>query len=240
MPRVTIWVIESDNDKEVVKCLSRKLATYLGLNIRVRAVGKKAFNDVAKQLKRKPDALERAIADYLEDSNCVIFVTDSDSYIRLEKRQDNPTSAISHIKQVQDKFAGKVHLALAVHELEAWLLVDCLGICCYFAGVENSPNPRQRQYKKFQSLLKQSPGNTELIVEVEPGAIGPKEYLIEFSGKILKTLNPKIKPRILNQKKYKPSLSPEIAQYIEINDDTLRRNNSLRQFGQYLEQCGAS
>lgn len=239
MPRITIWAVESDNDKNTVKCLARKLAAYLELNIQVHAVGKKAFGDVAKKLRRDSEALEKAVAKYLVDSNCVIFVTDSDSYNRLEKRRENVNSAISQIERVQEKFKGQVQLALAVHELEAWLLIDCLGICCYFAGVENSLSSRQRQQNRFRSLLRQAQrGDTELFVEAEAGGAGPKESLIKFSEKILKRLNPNIKSRSLNQKKYRESLSPDVAEYIEINDETLRRNNSFRRFGQYLKKCG--
>jgi hypothetical protein len=238
LAKVTIWAIESDNDKDVIKELAGKLAAYLEIKIEIRVVGKNAFNDVTKKVKREPTALERAVASYLVDSNCVIFITDSDSNNRLQSRRKNQNSAISQIERVTNKFAGKAHLALAVHELEAWLLIDCLGVCCYFAGVENSLKFRARQQVKFKSLLKNVPGNTELIVEAEAGGKGPKEYLINFSEKILKALDPKIKPRPLNQKKYRESLSAKLAEYIEINDETLKRNKSLQTFGRYLAQCG--
>lgn len=239
MPRVTIWTIESDYDKEAVKLLAHKLATHQKTNLAIRAVGRKVFSDVTSKTKKDPDALGKAVNNYLRDGDsCVIFVTDSDSPILLERKRQDTNSAISQIEQVTRKFAGRAHLALAIHELEAWLLVDCVGVCCYFAGVKNTSESRQKQAAKFQGILKNySRGNTELIVEAEAGGKGPKEYLIELSEKILKSHNPKIVQRIITQKRYTESLSPEVANYIEINDDNLRRNASLQRFGEYLIGC---
>lgn len=233
---ITIWAIESDYDKEAIKHLANKLLAYYGIKTTIRPVGRKAFRDIAKALKKKPDALEQAVSNYLKSGDdCVIFVLDSDSPIRLQEKKQNVKSALNQIEHVVDKFEGQVHIAPAIHELEAWLLVDCLGICCYFAGVENSQKSRKRQQKKFQSLLKKyHHGNTELIVEATTGGKGPKEYLTHFSEKILTTLNPKITPRVLNQKKYREALSPELAKYTTINEQTLRCNKSLQQFGQKL------
>ncbi len=241
MRRVIIWATESDNDKEVVKHLAPKLAAHLDIEVDVQTVGKKAFTRVAKKVKSNPAALEKAVGNYLKKFDCVIFIRDTDSPIRLKRRRQDKNSAISQIERVRDKFEGQVHLALAVHEIEAWLLVDCLGICCYFAKVENSSKPRERQAQKFQSLLRNyRKGNTELIVEAESGGKGPKEYLIGLSEKILRVIDPKIKRHKLNDKKYEESLSPKIAAYIEINSETLSRNKSLRQFGDYLKQCSSA
>ena len=238
MPSVGIWTIESDNDKEVVGHLALKLAAYLGLEIEIRTLGKKTFSDVAKRVNKDPDALTKAVRNYLIENNCIIFVLDTDSPIRLAHKRQDPHSAISQIERVTDKFGTRVYVALAVQEVEAWLLVDCVGICCYFAGVENSSKSRARQEKKFQSLLKKyARGNTELIVEAEAGGKGPKEYLIELSERIIRTLQPQIGLRVLNQKKYRESLSPALAKYIEIGDEALKRNASLQRFGEYLTRC---
>lgn len=240
MPLATIWAIESDFDRDVSKCLAHKLIIHLGIELDIRVVGKKAFSDIAKRNKINPNALEEAVRNYLMESDCLIFVLDSDSPIRLQRRRQDENSAISQIERVRDKFGEQVYLALAAHELETWLLVDCLGICCYFAGVDNSIKSRQRRERKFRGFLKNVPGNTELIVEAEVGGKGPKEYLIELSEKILKILDPRIRPRTLNRKRYREALSPVLAEYIEINTETLRRNASLQRFGQFLAQCGAS
>lgn len=240
MPLATIWTIESDFDRDTIKCLAPKLVTYLGIELDIRVVGKKAFSDIAQKNKRNPNTLERAVKNYLEEADCLIFILDSDSPIRLTRKRQDANSAISQIERVRDKFAEQVYLALAVHELEAWLLIDCIGICCYFAGVDNSVKSRQRQERKFRSLLKNVPGDTELIVEAEAGGKGPKEYLIELSEKILKALDPRIKPHTLNRKRYGEYLSPTLAEYIEINNETLKRNASLERFGQFLAQCGVS
>lgn len=44
--------------------------------------------------------------------------------------------------------------------------------------------------------------------------------------------------RTPNREKYCENLSSQIAAYIEINADALRRNASLQKFGAYLTQCG--
>ena len=74
--------------------------------------------------------LRRAIHDYLRDEACVIFVIDQDSPKSLHQRRQEPNSLINQIEAVinEPSLAGKVFLALAVQELEAWLLIDCLRI----------------------------------------------------------------------------------------------------------------
>lgn len=77
-------------------------------------------------------------------------------------------------------------------------------------------------------------GNTENIVEAEQGGRGAKEYLIEFSEKILSELNPNIRPKNINREKYREALSPEVAEHIVINRETLQRNNSLKKLGDVI------
>jgi hypothetical protein len=43
-----------------------------------------------------------------------------------------PNSLINRINKVVAQSQGKALLILIRQELEAWLLVDCQGICCYF------------------------------------------------------------------------------------------------------------
>lgn len=50
-------------------------------------------------------------------------------------------------------------------------------------------------------------------------------------------LNPNIKLDNLKQERYREALSPEIAEYVDITDQTLKRNNSLLKFGELLRQC---
>ena len=43
MPTVRIWTVESDHDRDAVKCLANKLATYLRLdNLSIRSSWQKS------------------------------------------------------------------------------------------------------------------------------------------------------------------------------------------------------
>ena len=142
-------------------------------------------------------------------------------------------------------FAGKVFLAQAVQELEAWLLIDCLGIFCYFASKRSQYKENCRDKvstnQSFKRLVEHyQRGNTENIVEAEIGGSGAKEYLREFSEKILLALNPNMPPRNVNRQRYREAMSPEVAKHVDINQETLRHNNSLRKLGSVLARFGQS
>ena len=236
MPTVRIWTVESDYDRDAVKYLANNLATYLHLdNLSIQVVGRSAIP------RRHNSPLRRATQNYLRQDDCVIFVIDQDGPMSNHQRRQEPNSLINQIKRVVDDphFTGKVFLAQAVQELEAWLLIDCLGIFCYFA--HQSPQYRRfdrnriLQNSSFRNLVNHhQTGNTETIVEPVPGGPGAKEYLEEFSKRILRALNPSMPQRNVNEKRYDESISPEVAEYVEINQDTLRRNNSLRRLGRVL------
>ena len=50
MPTVRIWTIESDYDRDAVKCLANKLATYLQLdNLSIQASGRRALQSAGKK-----------------------------------------------------------------------------------------------------------------------------------------------------------------------------------------------
>ena len=236
MPTVMIWTVESDNDRDVVKCLANNLATYLQLdNLSIEVVGSSAIP------RRHDSPLRRATQNYLRDADCVIFVIDTDSPMSTHQRRQQPNSLINQIDRVINApgFKGKVFLAQAVQELEAWLLIDCLGIFCYFT--RQSPQYRTfdrdriRQHSSFRPLIdRNQKGNTENIVEAVPGGRGAKEYLREFSEQILRAINPSMPQRNVNEKRYHESISPKVAEHIDINQNTLRRNNSLRRLGDVL------
>ncbi len=238
MPTVRIWTVESDNDQDVVECLANKLVAHLQLdNLSVQVFGKSAIP------RRRDSPLRRATQNYLRDADCVIFVIDQDSPMSTYQRRQEPNSLINQIKRVvaDPHFRGKVFLAWAIQELEAWLLIDCLGIFCYFAS--QSPQYRTfdrdriRQHSSFGPLIdRHQKGNTEHIVEAVPGGRGAKEYLREFSERILRALNPRMPERNVNEKRYDESISPEVAEHIEINQHTLRRNDSLRHLGDVLDK----
>lgn len=182
-----------------------------------------------------------AVQNYLRQDACVIFVIDSDGPMSSHQRRQEPNSLINQITRVvQDRrFTGKVFLAQAVQELEAWLLIDCLGIFCYFASkvARYRENCRDRvsENRTFTQLVRRyQKGNTEYIVEAEIGGRGVKEYLIEFSEKILLALNPNKTHRNVNREQYRENMSPEVAEHVLVDQQTLSRNKSLRELGTVL------
>ena len=238
MPTIRIWTLESDYDAKAVKCLANKLVAHLQLgNLSIQASGKKALP------RQKGAGLRKATQNYLKQEACVIFVIDSDSPMSTYQRRREPNSLINQIEQVikDSHFVGKVFLAQAVQELEAWLLIDCLGIFCYFAS-------KRAQYREdcrdkvptnpsFAQLVKHyQKGDTEKIVEPEIGGSGAKEYLSKFSERILLKLNPKMPQKNINRQRYREKMSPAVAEHVDINQQTLQRNNSLRNLGNLLAQ----
>ena len=234
MPSIRIWTLESDNDAKVVKCLANKLKEYLKLEaITIGTTGR------LKQNTRLRDA----IRIFLEDEDCIILIIDRDGPIAHKERLQQPNSIINQIKQIvnERRFAGKVFLVEAIQALEAWLLVDCIGIFCYYATKRSQY--RENCRKKVSADLSHNrlvdryqKGNTENIVEAEQGGRGVKEYLTRYSESILRALNPNLTQRNIDREKYKETQSPDVAKHIEINKETLRRNNSLRKLGDVLAQ----
>lgn len=237
MVTVRIWALESENDRETVKCLANKLVKHQQLtNLSIRVSGPEAKQTGS-------DGMRKATRNFLKEDDYVIFVIDRDGPQALAKRRNEPNSPFNQIQRIlkAPQFANKVFFVEAVQELEAWLLIDCLGIFCYFA--------RQRsRYKKdtrdkvstnqaFAKLINlYQKGDTEKIVEAAIGGTGPKEYLKDFSAAILRTLNTNMSPKDVNKQKYKPGKYPCLAEYVVIDRATLRRNNSLRKLGDTLAQ----
>ena len=248
MPTVRIWTLESDYDAKAVQCLANKLRAHLQLkNLSIRAVGKSALPKRKIKGASLSDILKRATQNYLKQDACVAFVIDSDSPMSTHERRQQQNSLINQIEQVvnNSSFAGTVFLAQAIQELEAWLLIDCLGIFCYFAN----QSPRYRQIDRdrvstnqsFAQLIRNHQSdNTENITEPEMGGKGAKEHLRKFSKKILLALNPNMPSRNVNRQRYREAMSPEGAEHVEINQKTLRRNNSLRYLGNVLARFNQS
>ena len=120
-------------------------------------------------------------------------------------------------------------------------MIDCLGIFCYFASQRSQYRSNCRDKvsanQSFVRLLRRyQKGNTEHIVETEIGGNGPKEYLEDFSEQVLRALNPNIPQKNINRERYHERVSSNLAEYIVIDEETLRRNNSLRQLGNVLAQ----
>jgi hypothetical protein len=221
--------------------VAKKLANWLKLDgVIIKTAGKTTYNSVVSR--KKPNALQIAVESYLQNNeDKVIFVIDSDSDAALAERRKEPYSYVSQIERItnSDKFRNKVFLAMAVQELEAWLLTDCVGVCCYFVKTRYTKEECREKIATNEGFLatitKYQKGNTELIVEPLKGGRGAKEHLVKFSEEVLKTLNPKMKHRNIDANKYREALSPEIADHIEISKDSLQRNKSLLRFGELLE-----
>lgn len=230
MPRICIWTPESDYDRDAVCCITRKIVDYYDCDLEIHCDGKSTYNNVAK----KPGGLKRAVDIYLKKDDLVIFLIDSDGIQSQAQRRKEKNSLFNKIQDVVKTSEGKAKLILMVEELEAWLLVDCLGICCYFtARPQNRDNPDWINFAKRQQL-----GKTNLIAEHESGGRGAKEYLEELSKAILIQKNPNLnnKPKNLKTIKYDERQSSKIAQYIEITNQTIQRNDSLEEFAQCLQK----
>lgn len=233
MPSIRIWTLESDNDAKAVECLANKLTKYMRLGQRrIYTAGR-----------RKPSIkLEEAIQNFLKRDDYLILIIDRDGPRAYHKRLQDPNSLINQIKRIvrDRRFAGKVFLVEAIQELEAWLLIDCIGIICYFATkrphYRDDCRAKVSKNSSFNNLVKRyQNGNTETIVGTGDGK-GAKEHLIEFSVKILRELNPKLSSNAIKNARYRATISPEVAEHIEINKETLRRNNSLKELGDVIAQ----
>ena len=232
MTNIAIYT-ESSNDHKTIECLSNKLAKFKQVKpVVIHQISKGSY------FRTNPN---RVILDWLKKVDCIIFLTDRDGPMANLERQNSSKSLISRIKPIIDN--NKVFHVEIVHELEAWLLVDCLGIFCYYATTKNAKKYKNncRHTVSTNRSLKnwvnnQQIGDTEKIVEAIKGSRNAKEYLREISEDILCKLNPNMRNRKSNLKreKYSPSMSPKIAAFICINKETLGRNKSLGRFSEVI------
>ena len=244
MKTIRIWTLESDNDAKTVRCLAVKLAQHLQIsNLSVQASGKRALLRRAGKGGSLIERLRRATQNYLKEEACAIFVIDQDSPMALHQRLKEPHSLINQIWAIinEPSLARKAFLAMAVQELEAWLLIDCLGILCYFASETGALTENERDKTSTNPSFAQlvddfQEANTEDIVEEEIGGSGPKEYLIRYSEAILRKLNPDIRQMDIYRRRYRPAMTPAVANHVDIDEQTLSRNNSLRYLGEVLAQ----
>ena len=130
-------------------------------------------------------------------------------------------------------------LVEAIQELEAWLLIDCLGVFCGFARkvtqYNRSTRDRIHNNQDFNRLIgKFQKGDTQTIVESVIGDNGAKEYLVSFSRKVIIALNPDMPLKNINKNQYRENMAPDVAEHIHIDHNTLSRNGSLRELGSLL------
>ena len=242
MTAIRIWALESDYDAKAVECLANKLVKHLQLgSLCIKSSGKKALPKRTRTGAALNNVLRRATEIYLEEDSCVIFVIDSDGPMSLNQRQKEPNSLINQIDRIvkDDKLNGKVFFVPAVHEIEAWLLIDCLGIFCYFASrmaqYREDCRGRVSENKTLARLIRnKQKGDTEKIVEPERGGKGAKEYLEIFSEDILLKLNPKMPRKNVENERYREAMSPKMAEHVVIDRETLKRNDSLCKLGKVL------
>ncbi len=244
--RVVIWTLESEYDKGVVEHLTRSMLSLTRQNLHIRPVHKvpspRPKRGKGRKMMKKT-TLEPAVRHYLKTDDYVIFVIDTDGVIASHQRQQEPNSLINQVNRVLNnrEFHGRVFLTEAVTEIESWLLVDCTGIFCYFAGQKPQTRGKTRREllknKAYHNLIrKYQTGNTEHLVEVEYGGKGAKEYLIKFSEDILQTISSGMSARNIKNERYKEKFSPDIASIMEISNETLRRNSSLKKFSDRLSR----
>ncbi len=232
MPSIRILTLESDDDAEAVRCLAKKLAAFMQLTpIQFYTAG------------GPQPQLRKVIQNYLKQDDYVIIVIDSNGRMTQHERSQQPNSLKNQSRRIVNdrQFSGKVFLVEAIQELEAWLLIDCIGIFCYYATKRSQYRENCRDKVLADPSLKgfvsnNQKGDTETIVEPVSGGKGAKEYLEKFSEEILRKLNPNIPLKNVYRERYHETRSPEVAEHIEINRETLRRNNSLKKLGDVIAQ----
>jgi hypothetical protein len=224
MPSILIWTPESDNDREAVCCIAKKIVQFYKSDITISSSTKDAYNQAVQK-----NSLDKAVNIYLKTSELVIFLIDYDGIQSHAERLKQPNSLVNRITKVVNSIDNAI-LIYMKQELEAWLLVDCLGICCYFKKDENIRN--KQDWIEFAK--KNQCGSTDLIAEAISGGKGAKEYLMKILSDRINSNKNSIPSKKLKEKRYKESDSPQVAKYIEINQQTLASNESLKEFAKYL------
>ncbi len=236
MKTVRIWTPESNTDSKFAKIIADKIIKFykeedLKLkepkleDVSVIVLGKSNYNDVF----RKDDGLLKAVTNLLKQCDFVIFLLDFDGIQSHAQRRNEPNSHINKIESVINRIPEKTKLLYMCQELEAWPLIDCLGVCCYF---KNADIREDGDWIKFSK--KSQSGKTDLITEAERGGNNAKEYLVNFSRKVIKRINPDVKPKDIDQKEYTENTSDRVAEFVYINQETINRNDSLKKFSLLL------
>ena len=232
MSSIRILALESSNDAKAIRCLANKLMTFRQLTpFTIYTAG------------GPQPQLRKVIQNYLKQDDYVIIVIDNNGQMTRYNRSQQPNSLKNQSMAIvnDSDFADRVFLVEAVQELEAWLLIDCIGIFCYYATkrAQYKENCRSKVFadSSFKGLVNRyQKGDTESIVEPVSGGRGAKEHLIEFSERVLKQLNPNLTQRNIDREKYQETRALEVAEHVQINAETLRRNNSLKKLGDIIAQ----
>jgi len=234
MPSVRLWAPESDYDSQAIQVIAQKIVDYYKLDLELEQSTKTAYIDAtSREPNFKSKGLEKAVNTYLIKNDFVIFLIDADGHQSLTQRCKQLNSYQNTINEVIQRKLDRVKLILIRQEIEAWLLVDCLGICCHFT--KNSSTRDNLDWKKFARNTQN--GATDLITEAIPGGNNAKEHLIHVSKKILTKGNSNLKPRDLRKLEYSEDQASKIAKQLEINETTIRRNSSLVEFAELLKKA---
>jgi len=225
MRKLRLWAPESDFDAKALQVIAREIAIQAGAALDIRLASQAAYNTAARS-----DRLRTAVEAYLKEDDVIIFLIDYDNPESDAARKGQKNYYSNRIKPLVQAFPERVLLCTMKCELEAWLLVDVLGICCYFA--ESQDNRTDEKWTAFAK--KHQSGNTETFQEANPGGSGVKEVLVELSKEILKKLNPKRKDKSFSKHTYTESMAPKLAGYLVMDKQTLQRNASLQTFASHL------
>ena len=147
MPSIYLWVPESDYDRTAVGCIANKIVALYGGNITIKLGDKQGFSKAIHP--ENQDGLKKAVDSCLKEHDLVIFLLDSDGTQSQNQRRREINSLVNQIEEVVKLFEGegRVKYFPMVQELEAWLLVDYLGICCFFT--KNADHRNNQEWIKF-------------------------------------------------------------------------------------------
>jgi len=230
MPNILLWTPESDYDNQTIKILAQKIIEFYRSqsHFQIFTTTKQAY--IVAVQKDPQKGLQTAVNILLKQYDLVLFLIDTDSIQSQHQRLNQQNSYINQIRRVVNN--KTVFLVEIKQELEAWLLVDCLGICCYYTKQATTRN--NAEWQKFSQ--KYQKGDTQFIIEAELGGKGAKEYLEDFSDAINLKINPNLSQKLKNlkDKRYQEKDSPNVANHLLIKNQTLSRNLSLRQFAQFF------
>lgn len=222
MVKVCLWTPESDHDGIAVRTLVNNIKNGLGAeHLIVSTAGRRPYQEAARQGK-----LKTSVEIYLKQFDHILFLLDYDNPESDAQRRKEAGSFINRIRPVCEALPEKVHLVIMMAELEAWLLVDVLGLCVHFA--ELTSRPTDGEWLTFAN--KRQTGNTETIREAGPGLPGVKEHLVRLSKEILKQKNRRLKKRDLIERCYVESMAPKVAERLLLTPEALKRNPSLQAF----------
>lgn len=196
-------------------------------SIRIWAVESEHDKDVAEILAKK-------IVRHYQCENINIKTAGKNAYNSVAKRLRNKPDALKKAVEIYLMQDDRVifvldsdsDASLTKRRSEAFSMVNQIERVVESAGFSG------RVCKSF--AVQELEADTEKIVEPISGGKGAKEYLVDFSRQILKKLNPNLKKADIRKNEYTESLASDVSEYIEINEETLRRNSSLRKFAEYV------